>query len=96
LEAHFGVGERSKSRRRKIAAKELRVSVKVLTNLAKLTAVDDPTRKRKAGGTARSPTPAELDWIEAVTARLIVRVGEHTHDSSNLEQLDMAVFPKLS
>jgi hypothetical protein len=74
----------------------LAVSRNVLGRLANLTSeVADPVLGRKAGDEKREYTAAELQWLEAVVTRLIVRVGEVNAAEGPLDKITLADFPSI-
>ncbi len=93
IELAFGGGQGGERRE---AAKRICVSLNLLNTLATLANANDPNLRRKASKRPiRILTEQELRWLKVVTARLILRVGEHNRDPSKLSCLDRGDFPSL-
>lgn len=76
-------------------AESMRISRKLLTKISKLQAVNDPVRGRKAQEVERELLPEEVDWLEQVLDRLVLRIGEIDSGEASLTTLDMGDFPQL-
>lgn len=93
IEQEFGGSGRG-SVKRINAAKALAVDRKVLAELGSLTSGGDPEKGRKAGGNPTPLTARELLWMDAVVARLVLRIGEHA-TGGTLAAITTVDFPTL-
>lgn len=75
-------------------AARLSVSRNVLTTLSRLQSVNDPRLGRKAEGKERELTHEELDWLQRVLERLVLRLGELAA-GVEAEEITMDSFPSL-
>jgi hypothetical protein len=83
---------------RKEAAGKLRIDLKVLSELGRLTSVSDPDHGRKVSADQAKDhalTGSEVEWLQAGGKLLIRRVLEHEAGVANLPLLTMNDLPTL-
>jgi hypothetical protein len=83
---------------RKETAATLRVDLKVLSEIGRLTSISDPDRGRKVSADQTKDhilTGRELGWLHAAGRLIIRRVLEHEAGAANLPLLTMNDLPSL-